>query len=284
MRLLLSATIFIAGSLLVSVAGQLNTAYQWKYIDYLWTSEAQRQNAISSGAYNYANIIPMDVDVSQEGRVFISMLGSVGVPARLGTVTNNIGPSGPLIQPYPNWGWHDSNNCNSILDVYRITIDKCNRLWIADAGLTEGLARKCKAKLLAFDLNTDRLITRVVIPDNIATNSKNGQTLLANVKVETYGPYCSNTTIIVAQDSQRLRYANNFKVIQPSASIPEEELWVLTNQFVTFESRRLNFNNWNFFVLRGSVDRLIAGSKCEMPRETALALQQVNQGNPPIIN
>lgn len=76
-------------------------------------------------------------------------------------------------------------------------IDECNRLWVLDTGFLEGQALNCEAQLLAFDLNTDRLLQRIKIPNDIA-RSKDGQTLLATPIVETEGPYCDNTTVSIS--------------------------------------------------------------------------------------
>ncbi|NP_001154975.1 major royal jelly protein-like 7 isoform X1 [Nasonia vitripennis] len=416
MRSLLCAFILLASSMLVS-AGYMDTLFEWKYVDYLWESEARRQEAINSGAYDFSRILPMDVDKSKDGRIFVSFLGMDGVPATLATVSNQKGPSGPLVKPYPDWSWFKKGDCNSITNVYRIAIDECNRLWILDTGFLEGQAINCEAQLLAFDLNTDRLIQRIKIPNNIA-RSNDGQTLLATPIVETEGPYCDNTTVymadtmgeglviwngvrlfrlesplfkhdesaknivvgnssldlaggivgmdlsprifpgesrflyfhalasydiyaaetnvlrrstygesvkflgardilssqavgqafssegtlflgmtreiaiacwnryrelkrsnieIVAQDSERLQYANGVKVIPPTPYQREEELLVLTNRFVTFQLGQLDANDVNFRVLKSPVKRLIAGTKCEIPRNTLTALGAINK-------
>ena len=53
---------------------------------------------------------------------------------------------------------------------------------------------KCPAQLLAFDLNTDRLIKRIKIPDYIAQN-KQGYGELVTPIVETSGSFCKHTTV-----------------------------------------------------------------------------------------
>lgn len=48
-------------------------------------------------------------------------------------------------------------------------IDKCDRLWVLDAGQING-EWKCGPQLLAFDLNSDKLIRRYKIPENQVMN------------------------------------------------------------------------------------------------------------------
>ncbi|KAJ8687047.1 hypothetical protein QAD02_022841 [Eretmocerus hayati] len=256
----------------IKAAANLETAYQWRYIDYVWPSEDVKQDAIATGAYNYTNIMPMDVDVAKDGRVFITALNFPGVPARLGVVTNQQGESGPLIQPYPNWASTDLNNCDSIIDVYRVAIDSCNRLWVLDSGKDYAARNpnKCPPKLLTFDLGTDTLIHAVVVPEHIAFNPQTRLSLLANVKVETYGQRCEDTTEILVQDTERLQYADGIKVI-PQPIRPEEEVWILTNRYPALVHRKLNFSEPNFFILRSPVAKLIAGTKCQNPEQTIAA-------------
>lgn len=41
----------------------LDTLYEWKYIEYEWESDDQKQNAIGSGDYNMSASVPIDVDI-----------------------------------------------------------------------------------------------------------------------------------------------------------------------------------------------------------------------------
>ncbi|KAJ8687044.1 hypothetical protein QAD02_022838 [Eretmocerus hayati] len=121
--------ILTISSVLVVVSGQLETAFRWRYVDFVWPSALAREQALATGAFNITGALPMDVDVSQDNRVFVTFANLEGVPVRLGYITSLIGPSGPLVQPYPDWTWFQSEDCNtSIQEVYRITIDECNRL------------------------------------------------------------------------------------------------------------------------------------------------------------
>ncbi|KAJ8680071.1 hypothetical protein QAD02_015858 [Eretmocerus hayati] len=227
MILQLLLTVLAINTELVSGEAELETVFQWRYLDYVWPSKEHREEAIRKGTYIISNPIPMDVDVAKDGRVFITSLGIPGVPARLGVVSNLMSPSGPLIQPYPNWNWTDRNDCDSIIEVYRVAIDKCNRLWVLDSAvLMEGESRNCQPKLLAFDLKTDTLITKIVIPEHIATGYTN-DSLFANVIVETEGSKCEKTTVYMADSrgmglviwdgTQLYRFHSTFFDPQPNA-------------------------------------------------------------------
>ncbi|KYN19143.1 Major royal jelly protein 1 [Trachymyrmex cornetzi] len=171
--------------LLVTIANKsfgvkLEDRYEWKYIDYVWNN-LQNQEVIKSDNYDPIKNILLDVDEAPDGRVFVTVIRNRGVPASIATVSNERGPGGPLLSPYPNWSWYnDTTDCNNnIISVLRISI-KCNHLFALDFGRKDGLPgdRICPSKLLIFNLENDTLVDRVTIPSNIADN-KNGRGLLA---------------------------------------------------------------------------------------------------------
>lgn len=69
-------------------------------------------------------------------------------------------------QAYPDWSWHTAGrgdiNCTGLISVYRIRADRCNRLWVLDAGVITSIddfRRVCPPKILIFDMATDRLVS-----------------------------------------------------------------------------------------------------------------------------
>lgn len=60
--------------------------------------------------------------LSLDGRVFVTLARRPGVPASLNTISDKMGPTGPLLAPYPDWSWHKKGDCNAITDVYRIAV------------------------------------------------------------------------------------------------------------------------------------------------------------------
>lgn len=138
----------------------LEVIYQWKYLDWVWPNVP-----LTGSEFVFGNAFTQDVDVDRIGRVFVtSPRWLKGVPISLSTLSNLDGPGGPLLLPYPDWTWFVPNTCDSIISVYRVAIDECNRLWVVDSGRAESKP-VCPTKILIFDLRTDRLIHKFVIPD-----------------------------------------------------------------------------------------------------------------------
>ncbi|KAJ8958787.1 hypothetical protein NQ314_006350 [Rhamnusium bicolor] len=57
--------------------------------------------------------------------------------------------------------------CDGITSVFRVQADSCGRLWVLDSGqihVTVDPKQICHPQLLIFDLETDELLTRYVLP------------------------------------------------------------------------------------------------------------------------
>ncbi|XP_063618525.1 protein yellow [Cydia splendana] len=111
-----------------------------------------------------------------------------GVPATLAWIPRSL-PSGvsPVLQAYPDWSWHTAGrgdiNCTGLVSVYRIRADRCNRLWVLDAGVVTSLddfRRVCPPKILIFDMATDRLVRSVYFPRELLRPSS----LLTNLVLD----------------------------------------------------------------------------------------------------
>ena len=64
--------ILILACLIIFVKCQkLQTVYEWKYVDYLWESDLQKQQFIQSGNYNYTHINLLDVDVAMGKKTIV---------------------------------------------------------------------------------------------------------------------------------------------------------------------------------------------------------------------
>ncbi|XP_057334097.1 major royal jelly protein 1-like [Microplitis mediator] len=148
-------------NLVISQQGRLGIVYQWKYVDWVWPNVL-----LTEKNHIIENPFTQDVDVDLSGRVFVTTPQWLeGTPITLSVVTDLKGPGGPLLTPYPHWSWHTLTDCDKLISVYRIAIDECNRLWIVDVGRISD-KRICPMKIMIFDLFTDRLIHKYVIPSS----------------------------------------------------------------------------------------------------------------------
>ncbi|KMQ98416.1 protein yellow [Lasius niger] len=142
--------------------------YAWSTIDFEFDSIEARDNAIFDGDYVAENNLPLGLDVWRD-KIFITLpKWKSGIPVTLATVPRHSKKRSPKLKPYPNWQWHQSENCEGLTSVFRVQVDECDRLWILDSGKTE-LARRskqvCPPAIFIFDLRTDNLIRKYTLPD-----------------------------------------------------------------------------------------------------------------------
>ncbi|XP_053976157.1 major royal jelly protein 1-like [Hylaeus volcanicus] len=191
--MLLLSIVFVLGTVQYASASGFRVVLDWKYLD--WESP----NIILTGKnFTLGNAFTQDVDIDRKGRVFVTSPQWLdGVPITLSVVTNVEGPGGNLLIPYPDWSWFTPFNCDSLVSVYRLAIDECNRLWVVDTGRI-GMNAVCPTKILIFDLTTDKLIHKYVVPDDQVLY---GKAALVTPIVDV-GKTCLDTYLYVADVDQ----------------------------------------------------------------------------------
>ncbi|KAJ8982554.1 hypothetical protein NQ317_005557 [Molorchus minor] len=81
--------------------------------------------------------------------------------------------------------------CDGITSVFRVQADSCGRLWVLDSGqihITIEPKQVCHPQILIFDLKTDRLLTRYVLPGEFVKEDG----LFSNILVDIRGDDCVN--------------------------------------------------------------------------------------------
>ncbi|KAL0113842.1 hypothetical protein PUN28_011283 [Cardiocondyla obscurior] len=153
----------------------IKTVYEWNYLNYTWENKDQMEKAKSSGNYDPYKCVLYDVAKADDGRIFVTIPKEMGngVPATLATISNIPNPKGQPLNPYPNWGWHNSTwdkkpACDRIINVNRINI-ACDHLFVMDNGKVED-KKLCVPKLLIFRLKDNELIKTINISNDIANN------------------------------------------------------------------------------------------------------------------
>ncbi|XP_063904231.1 protein yellow-like isoform X2 [Zophobas morio] len=160
----------------ISQKPDLGLVYQWTQLEFDYPNAKARQDDIDSGNFDPTSAAPIDVDVhysyapNKKNRVFVTIPRfQEGVPVTLGVVTDKKLNNNPIIQPFPSWEWHTNpKRCkrDRLVSVFRVMIDECQRLWVLDTGrvLSE---QTCPPQILAFDLQTNMLIHRYEIPEDL---------------------------------------------------------------------------------------------------------------------
>ncbi|KAH0560530.1 hypothetical protein KQX54_005529 [Cotesia glomerata] len=178
-------TILLIGSLgTAEISSEvLETIAQWPVLDYALPYDREYL-----AQFRPENVVPTGFEVS-EHRIFIATPRiRAGVPATLSVIPRDLPlGSSPQLDAYPSWDWHGAGkgnfNCSGLISVYRIRIDKCNRLWVLDSGINtsvDDFQVVCSPKLLVFDLQTDQLVRQVIFPREVLRPD----TLLTNLVID----------------------------------------------------------------------------------------------------
>jgi len=60
--------------------------------------------------------------IFSDGRIFVTIIRSNGVPSSLNVISERNGPGGPLLQPYPDWMWTKKGDCKGITNVPKVAV------------------------------------------------------------------------------------------------------------------------------------------------------------------
>lgn len=146
--------------------------YEWRQIDFEYSTFLARQRAILNGDFIPINNVPLGVD-RYRNRLFVTLpRWKNGIPASLATLPLPALDRSPPMRPYPSWDWHANPeaitpDCTRLMSVYRIWVDECDRLWVLDSGVVNAtiqINQVCPPKILVFDLRTDSPIFSYELP------------------------------------------------------------------------------------------------------------------------
>ncbi|XP_001948479.1 protein yellow [Acyrthosiphon pisum] len=179
----------------VTCAGNLQIVNEWTTLTY-----DVPFNYPNADSYKSEVTVSTGIEIGWD-RIFITTPRLFnGNPATLAWVPRNRAGvnydthKSPLLQAYPNWEWHSeassgdilktpTPNCSSLVSVFRVRADRCNRLWVLDSGVMDSIETFktiCPPKLLVFDMRTDRVVRSVTLPAEILRPN----TLLTNLVID----------------------------------------------------------------------------------------------------
>ncbi|KAM7363837.1 L-dopachrome tautomerase yellow-e [Cochliomyia hominivorax] len=180
--------------------------YEWNVLEYGFPSDHAKQQALANGNLIPTNAIPIDVQPHYHNKNRLRTFVTIpkfqnGIPYTLATISDEKGPNGPILEPYPNYEAHNNKNgrnCDAITSAFRVAITECNQMWVIDSGMI-GLHPECPPQLILFDLNTDQVIHRYRFNNSLYTS---GASLFVTPIVDVRDPpprgSCRRTMVYVA--------------------------------------------------------------------------------------
>ncbi|XP_044595150.1 protein yellow-like isoform X2 [Cotesia glomerata] len=156
-------------SLSMVTCDPFKTVFSWKQVDYNFPNETTRNAYKTSGDYIKEHVVPLGLNVWGD-KLFITIpRWKKGVPANLNYVSLNNDNKSPLLNPYPDWESNDIHSPDALVNILRVRIDACDRLWAVDSGIDDILGEFNAVqpkKLIAIDLKTNKIILRYTFKDS----------------------------------------------------------------------------------------------------------------------
>lgn len=231
---------FIIGLTIASVckAATPQLRFAWKEVDYVWNSPADRENAIKEERFVPGNNLPLGM-ARWKNKMFVTVpKWKNGVVSSLNYVDMDGAQDQPL-KPYPSFQDNympdtakELPSNSSIVSVFRVFVDACDRLWVMDSGLADILGSPNQItgpSLVIFDLNTDKLLHRY----SFKVGDLKEDSFFANVIVDVDKDTCDNAFAYVPD-------LGGYGVVV--YSLKQDDSWRVSHHYFHFEPLAGSYN------------------------------------------
>lgn len=141
MRAIILVVTLAVASVCQAATPQLRFA--WKQMDYTWETPESRENAIKEKQFIPENNLPLGL-VRWRNKMFVSVpRWKAGVASTVNYIDLD-GPQDQLLKPYPSFKDNlvpdtatELPSNRSLISVFRMFVDPCDRLWMVDTGLAD---------------------------------------------------------------------------------------------------------------------------------------------------
>ncbi|WP_245252323.1 major royal jelly family protein [Paenibacillus sediminis] len=113
--------------------------------------------------------MPAGIKVDQQGNYYVSVpRWAQGIPSTMNRIVVKNGK--PLLEAFPSWEWNKAGDVKVLQSVLGYEIDENNRMWLLDQGkIAYNPSPDGSQKLVIWDLNKNKLIDSIKIPNEIAS-------------------------------------------------------------------------------------------------------------------
>ncbi|GAB0095365.1 hypothetical protein DMENIID0001_107380 [Sergentomyia squamirostris] len=197
---------------------------RWKQLEFQDIPDDQGDIYIPS------NNIPFGFALAPRSkRIFVSVVRiNPGVPSTVNYFYEDEcnREENPKLRPYPDYATNSiqyNDGPERLINVFRLTVDCCNRLWFVDTGTLDYRRDKIfihKPTIWVMDLYNDSVIRRFSISDKFYTIDGLG---FVNINVEIDGQNCNNAFAYVSnyRNAQLLIY-----------SFRENDAWIMRHPYM----------------------------------------------------
>ncbi|XP_047352408.1 protein yellow-like [Vespa velutina] len=161
--------ILLLSLLAVANGVTFNKLYAWQQLDFNFPNETIRKTYVESGNYIEKNNLPLGLAISQDRMIITVPRWRNGVVANLNYVWMNDTSESPSLNPYPDFETNDIHLPDSIVNIFRVRVDECNRLWAVDTGISDIYGNTTilqPVRIIVIDLKTDKIIRKYTLKDS----------------------------------------------------------------------------------------------------------------------
>lgn len=220
----------------------LKEKFKWKQIEFDWPSEDVKQQWLTSKKYIPENNLPLGLE-RWNNKLFLTIpRWKPGVASALNYVDLDDTNLSPKFKPYPSWEDNDfdlpSNGSgmalkkdSNVISPFRVRADECDRLWVQDSGAADIFGDYdpvAPASVVIFDLKTDTLIRRFVIPESLTKENS----FIANVIIDVDPNDCDNAYAYLPDLGSYALVVYSFK---------ENKAWRVSHHYFHFDPLQGNY-------------------------------------------
>ncbi|CAD1469723.1 unnamed protein product, partial [Heterotrigona itama] len=212
---------------------EVRTVYSWNNVEYNFPATVNPDTLMSDGEYIPENNVPLGMEI-WEDKIFITVpRWKDGVASNLNYISkNDTSIESPKLTPYPSWEINHINVPNDIVNIFRVKVDACDRLWGVDTGIDDilGASRQVRpVRIFVIDLKTDKILR--VYP--LKSTDQVSNSFFADSVVDADPDNCENSYLYISDLSGYglvvYSWANN-------------DSWRITHNFFHFDPLHGNFN------------------------------------------
>ncbi|XP_075970705.1 L-dopachrome tautomerase yellow-f2-like [Anticarsia gemmatalis] len=212
--------------------------FAWKEMDFTWDSPEARENAIKEKRYIPENNLPLGL-AHWRNKMFVSVpRWKAGVASTLNYIDLD-GPQDQPLKPYPSFKDNFVSDSatelpsnSSLISVFRVYVDACDRLWMVDTGLADILGNGNQVtgpSIVIFDLKTDQLIHRY----SCKTGDLKEDSFFANIIVDVTKDTCDDAYAYIPD-------LGGYGVVV--YSLKQDDSWRISHHYFHFEPLAGTYN------------------------------------------
>ncbi|XP_076169818.1 L-dopachrome tautomerase yellow-g2 isoform X2 [Ptiloglossa arizonensis] len=159
---------------------------KWTGGSFDWPCTATKHMFTNNGRYVSKNVLATRAVINNDDAIVTLPRYKSGVPVTLAKLSLTGSGCQATMLPYPCWSAQEEGTCTALQNAVDLYLDPQNILWVLDTGVVDSLeepVRKCPPKVMAFNVNTGKLVKTVDL-DGLTSPSSRLQYVVADYSID----------------------------------------------------------------------------------------------------